>query len=727
MQQLFTRDLWREALRLQHREFLVWPALREVVGIALVYGLAALYLGPDGKGLALNAAAGALMAGMASVTGPSRTRSRILLGMTGMLGLGVGLGTLVSDTPLLAAGVALAATFGLAMLEAANPLYQGITVISVSYMVTYAGQPTDAGTASQWWMHSLAIILGGLLQMLYLSWLWPLRPFSPEYEQLAQVYRDLAVKLRGWPQRLTNDAGGTGTQAGRHHSAEPGLMLHHSSNLAQAQTVTVERYPAKWHATQFELARLLDRLYDLDAALTGYRVSAAHWLEAQDSAAQDSGVQASEAWPSEAHSTLSAAKGLNRQSEQLADLLERFADQIEAAQDTEPAQPGLGTKHCQNLLSPSNHDWTEWQAALHGSPASLRLPASSVLAAVSALREDVHTPQLSVQQRAAEPIWDELLRPWRDSHRVKFSAYYALSIGALTYLSHLLPWNNSSWLVMTYALIFSSDYQRLLTRGAARVLGTLAAMLLIVLLQRVLGMSEAVSLTLLLVSSYLVVATVEAGYLAVTVAFTVYAFATMNYWEVDMAMDNRLAFTAGGVAAAVLAYQLWPNWHVKNLPQRRTAAVQSLHEFLAAQHQFLEQRQALEQCEQPQAAAPHTPHTPADLLPAADQMRRKLLDMGRDFKDMAEVAAASQSEPVWKEQLRGQAEAEAGAGPDPLRELATLEHLAAEAAGIYAGLIGDTTDAAQAAAQLESLKQRLSDLELSEVPRPTAPLVGRLG
>lgn len=669
MHLLFTRKLWYEAMRLQHRQLLLWPALREVVGIVLVYLVVWSTLGPAAKPLALAAAAGALMAGMASVTGPSRTRGRILLGMTALLGLGVGLGLLVSEHALLAAGIVTLATFGLAMLAAANPLYQGIAVISVSYMVTYAGQ--EQSSAELWWAHGLAILVGGLLQMFFLTWMWPLRPFSPEREQIAQVYRDIASSVHEWPQRTRS-----------------GLMLHHSSELPQAQTVTVERYHPQWQPQQRELTWLLDRLYDLDAALTGYAATAVQWQTVPNNGSDNNE-------PSSEHPT-PRTRWLMGQSERLADLLERLAQSIDSA----PSAQG----HL------SDADWAEWQAALNDSPAELHAESSAVRMALCELRDGNTTPkpELSVEHGAAEPVWQELLRPWRDCHRVQFSAYYALSMGLMTYFSQMLPWENSSWLVMTYSLIFGSDYQRLLTKGLARVLGTLAALALILLIQQVTGMNEAVSTALFVLSSYLVVATVQAGYLAVTLAFTVYSFATMSRWEVNLALDDRLWLTFGGVVLATLAYQLWPNWHLRNLPERRETAVKHLKGFLSAQQTFIDQR--------PQADAD-------TLLQLANTMRVKLLKMGRAFKEMAEVAAASRAEPAWQEQNKPQKPKTQAR--NPLEELEDLEQLAARSVGLYAALIADTVTPQQAQEQLSAITQYLSDLQLSEVPQPSTPL-GRL-
>ncbi|ADY26609.1 hypothetical protein Deipr_1468 [Deinococcus proteolyticus MRP] len=674
MHQLLSRQLWQEALRLGRSQLLLWPAVRQASGIALIYALVWNTLGPVAQPLALAAAAGALMAGLAAVTGPSRTRGRILLSMTLLLGLSVALGLRVGEYGLLAAGVVGIGTFGFAMLAAANPLYQTIAVISVSYMVSYAAQDLPA---ELWWSHGLAIVVGGLLQLFYLTRMWPLPPLQPERQQLAQVYRDLAEGVRQLPGQ-----------------PRPGLMLHHSAALAGAQVITVEHYHPQWQAQQRELTRLLDCLYDLDAALTGYGVRAAHWLAELDGPAQAADTPAE---VSSSPAKAAAQAEVSAVTEAAATLLDRFAVGIEA-----------GHWQLDGLA------WGEWQATLTASPPALAREAQSVLAAVQLLRTSGTLPELSVQRRADEPVWQELLRPWRDPHRLQFSAYYGLSIGALTYFSDLLPWENSSWLVMTYALIFSSDYQRLLTRGLARIGGTVAAMALILLIQQLFGLTEALSTALFLLASYLVVATVQAGYLAVTLAFTVYTFATMNRWEVQLAAADRLWMTSGGVLLAVLAYQLWPNWHVRRLPQLREEAVQALRDFMAAQRTFAQHLTGT-------SASTDQPGERQPVHAAANAMRRALLKMGEAYKAAAEVAGASRAEPIWSEY----------SGGNPLEELEVLESLAAETAGIYAHLLGGTLSPRQAAQALARTEQRLDRLELSELPQPRAlpslPLLRRRG
>lgn len=640
MNRLFTRQLWQQALTVQRSHLTPWPALREAVGIALVYLVVWNTLGPLGKPLALAAAAGALMAGIASVGGPSRTRGRALLMMTGMLGLSVALGLLVGEQALLAAAVVGVFAFGFAMIAAANPLYVSLATISVSYMVSYASQGLPA---ELWWSHGLAIVVGGLLQMFYLNWMWSLPPMQPEREQIAGVYRDVAASVRQLPGQ-----------------PRPGLMLHHSDALAQAQVITVERYHSHWQTQQRELTWLLDALYDLDAALTGYGVCAARWLEAHG------GVDEDDPTPQQ--------QQLTKVTDHLAELLEDFAGSIES-----------GTARL------SADDWQAWQAALAEGPSGLEGEAKSVLRAAAHLHTGFDTG-LSVQRRALEPIWRELTRPWHDPHGVQFAAYYGLAIGVLTYVSHLLPWENSSLLVMTFALIFTSDYQQLLTRGVARVAGTLAALALILLLQEVIGLSDKTSAAILLLSSFLVIATLNAGYLAVTLGFTVYSFAALNSWEVEVAMPERMWLTALGVLAAVIAYHLWPNWQVRSLPRRYHKAAEALCDFLESLGQVLDGREDASA----DAQARH-----AD----ADELRRALLRMGAKFRHAAQIAQASRTEPIWDTLENRQTE------QDPFEQLEELESLAAEAVGLHSALQSKNPSTASARRELNDLKQRLTELQ----------------
>lgn len=500
MRRVVKEKVWQEGLKFDPAQ-LDWRAGgRQVLGLALGFALA---WAATNLQLALAVLLGGFVAALRGQSGPSQMRRRLLLGEIALLAAGVGLSIRASGDDLTAALVPGAISAAFALSAAANPFYHAVMTSCVSYVVVYAGagiSPAQAG------LYAAAILAGGLWQFVYLSRLWPLRPFAPEWSLMAGLYAALADKVEKESGELT-------------------LAQH--AEFADAQNVAVDRFSPRLQAAHHLFCQHLHAAGLLDAAL--------------------SDPEALEGWSETERGAL-------------AEMLRKRAEHLRAGQ-TEPD-------------ANERAEWDAWRAVQTGRVAETVRRAFGLL----------EQPATYVELRPSgyKTLWQELSGPLRDPRQLAYAGFFGLSVAALLYAVDLADWNHGHWLVMTYVLIMSADYQQLLSRGLARVVGTLAGVLLLGLSQSLLGDPLGLRLLWLFTALYLMLAGGKAGYGLISFGFTVHALAVLSGAGLSAALPERLWMTALGVLAALLMYRLWPNWKPYELHERLTEAAEHLRDLLNA-------------------------------------------------------------------------------------------------------------------------------------------------
>lgn len=505
MRRVVKEKVWQEGLKFDPTQ-LDWRAGgRQVLGLALGFALA---WAATNLQLALAVLLGGFVAALRGQSGPSQMRRRLLLGEIVLLGAGVGLSIRASGDDLTAALVPGTISAAFALSAAANPFYQAVMTSCVSYVVVYAG----AGVSpEQAWLYAAAILAGGLWQFVYLSRLWPLRPFAPEWSLMAGLYAALVEKVEKGSGELT-------------------LAQH--AEFAEAQNVAVDRFPPRLQAAHILFCQHLHAAGLLDAALSDPE-ALDDWHEPERGA--------------------------------LAEMLRKRAEHLRTGQ-TEPG-------------AEEQAEWDAWRAAQTGRVETGRV-AETVRRAFGLLKQ----PATYVELRPSgyKTLWQELSGPLRDPRQLAYAGFFGLSVAGLLYAVDLADWNHGHWLVMTYVLIMSADYQQLLSRGLARVVGTLAGVLLLGLSQALLGDPLGLRLLWLFAALYLMLSGGNAGYGLISFGFTVHALAVLWGAGLSAALPERLWMTALGVLAALLMYRLWPNWKPYELHEHLTEAAATLRDLLSA-------------------------------------------------------------------------------------------------------------------------------------------------
>ena len=229
----FDRSQWRPV-----------EALRCTVGLALPL-LIAVLLGHASWGVL--AATGALNTGLASYSGVTRARLRLMLTTSAVTATVTVLGVLVGQNPWLSALAALLAGTALALYGVSGPAATTISLQAMTVLIVLTGLHLPLSQALP---SGALVLLGGLLQTLLLAAVWPLAPRWPERRVVASVYRSLARFVEHLP-------------------PDEDHPLPDALPLQTAWALLDEAHAYRW---RFEHAELSQRLHEAEAlrgAITG--------------------------------------------------------------------------------------------------------------------------------------------------------------------------------------------------------------------------------------------------------------------------------------------------------------------------------------------------------------------------------------------------------------------------------------------------------------------------
>lgn len=159
------------------------------------------------------------------------------------------------------------------------------------------------------------------------------------------------------------------------------------------------------------------------------------------------------------------------------------------------------------------------------------------------------------------------LRPtpaqWQHSLRL------ALAVGLSDLLVRSLDLPHGYWLPLTVGLVLRADYLTTVTRGAARLLGTLAAVLLGLLI----GLAHPtpqLDTLLVLVAAWLAYALLQVGYAPFSAAVSLYVIASVSASGLSQGAvaEGRLLYTVLGGVLALAAFLVWPIWQAGTARER---------------------------------------------------------------------------------------------------------------------------------------------------------------
>jgi uncharacterized membrane protein YccC len=543
---------------------------------ALVLGLVLLggsLLGHPSWGVA--AGIGAFNAGLSSLSGVYRTRLRTMIQVCVVSFVSALIGGLVgASLPLavltLTLGCLLLTVYGEVVPAAATLTLQAIMTLLI---LSGLRLPPSAvpGTA-------LLVLLGGAAQVLVLGLLWPLGKYQPERRAISLVFASLADFVQGW-----KPSGQQGRPAATSRSAVPtlpGRLFPDDAPFRDALAALASVKPGTWRASHSRLRGLLEEVEGLRSALISL------------------GLQP---WVRE-HSE--QARLFRRVLVRILTQLRLSVRQGRSGTDSRsgdgsgPPLPLVSTGALRALQVAAQRAAPRYlMASLPGLEAEDLQDESSSLVLVLDLLERLSLPGISATQSAAAStgaaaqtlappapgLWP--LRPspsqWQHSLRL------ALAVGLSDLLIRVLALPHGYWLPLTVGLVLRADYLTTVTRGAARLLGTLVAVLLGLLL----GLTHPtpqVDTLLVLLAAWLAYALLQVGYAPFSAAVSLYVIFSVSASGLSQGAvgEGRLLYTVLGGVVALTAFLIWPLWQARTARERLRLVAQRQQEYAAALLRF---------------------------------------------------------------------------------------------------------------------------------------------
>ncbi|WP_407539723.1 FUSC family protein [Deinococcus radiomollis] len=521
-----------------------------VLGLVLIGGS---LLGHPSWGVA--AAIGAFNAGLVSLSGVYRTRLRTMLQVCLVTFACALLGGLVGTSlPLAVLTLTLGCLLFTAYGEVA-PAAATLTLQAIMTLLILSGLrlPPSAvpGTA-------MLVLLGGAAQVLVLGVLWPLGKYQPERRAVSLVFAALADFVQGWEEPAVKGRGRAATapqMVSRPFPANStaGRLFPDDAPFRDAAAALASVRPGTWRSSHSELRALLEEAEGLRAAFISLGLQP--WVRAQ-----------------------------NEQARLFRRVLVRVLTQLRLSvrQGEGAGRPPVSSGAMRALRVAAHRaapPSVVAAAPFPSGPVAGQEGQSSPFALALDLLERLSLPVVSATgitlteggapDRTTPPpaprLWQ--LRPtpsqWQHSFRL------ALAVGLSDLLVRLLALPHGYWLPLTVGLVLRADYLTTVTRGSARLLGTLVAVLLGLLIGLVHPSPQADTL-LVLAAAWLAYALLQVGYAPFSAAVSLYVIFSVSASGLSQGAvaEGRLLYTVLGGVLALVAFLLWPIWQAGSARER---------------------------------------------------------------------------------------------------------------------------------------------------------------
>ncbi len=187
MRTALSRRLLASTLHFDWPQFEPLAALRCTIGVAvpLLVGSAL-----HQSAIAVFGAVGAHGVGFGSFQAGYRSRTATMLYAAAGMGLSIWLGSLAGHSPALTLLAAAVWGFGAGLLVAVGPASSFVGLQSAVAVIVAGGFPASGRDAL---LRGVTVFAGGLLQILLVVIVWPLKRFPAERRALGAIYRSLAA------------------------------------------------------------------------------------------------------------------------------------------------------------------------------------------------------------------------------------------------------------------------------------------------------------------------------------------------------------------------------------------------------------------------------------------------------------------------------------------------------------------------------------------------------
>jgi len=523
------RRLVGQALALDPRAVEVRFGLRCAVGVAvpllIAYGV---HQPLDG----VSAAIGAMAAGFASRQGVYRTRAAAMLVTSAAMAISAFVGALSGPYP--AAGIALFAIWGLS-LGLLGSLGNAATTVGVNSLIALIVCGHPPYVPSDALPQAGFMFLGGALQTVLLVSIWPLQRFDAERRVLATAYRSLADYAGNLPDSVLG--------------APPSTMLASvGQTLADPQPFARRSELVAFESLLDEGERIRG---ELAALATDRHVLAEH--DAREAAAEIRQL-ASGAQPILAEIAAAIADGrAPAELESVWHAIDLHAKAIEALVAGVPfGEPVVDDARA--LLAAMRTAWRSAGVPAERAPsASPSRPHARQPFALSAIGEAVETLRANCSPGSVFA-----------QHAVRLAAMLVVA----GFLEHVLPLRRAYWIPLTAVIVLRPDFTATVTRGIARVAGTIAGAVIASLITALLRPAGEVLLVLAIgfaTAGYMLFNVNYAVFSVTITCYVVFLLAFAGAPEHLSAVDRVVATFVGGILA-LLSYVIWPSWSHAHVP-----------------------------------------------------------------------------------------------------------------------------------------------------------------
>ncbi len=353
----------------------------------------------------------------------------------------------------------------------------------------------------------VSVLAGGVLQAVLLVVLWPVQRYPEERRALAAAYRTLAAYARD----LISD-----------HAAFPA-----SSVLQSVRKTLADPRPFGRRTALASFQALLNEAERLRSTLTR--------IAAQD----DSSFEIIQP--------------------RVVAVLEEIANALDDARAPEAQQS--------TMLDPPENNRLQ-QSLFHQLGTALRYAGAPTRGIA------LHPPDGKAMRDVFPSVDDTLTRVRTNlSIHTPFGRHalrLAVVMAIAGTLAELFPHQRGYWIPLTAVLVLRPDFTSTLSRGFARIGGTLIGVVFSTALVLVVPDTQHVSLALAIVFATLGYAIFQVNYALYTLSITAYVVFLLSLTGTpeQSAIVNRLVATSAGGTLAMLSYLLWPTWEAPHTRQR---------------------------------------------------------------------------------------------------------------------------------------------------------------
>jgi len=431
-----------------------------------------------------------------------------------MIGSATALGILVGHSQVASMTAVMAVAFSTALYASASRAAGTISAQTTAILCVIIGLRLPTSGAFQ---NGLLVCSGSAVQLFLLTLVWPMKPGMPERRAVAGAYEGLAQFVLSLKDKTSAE--------------EP--LIPNAVSIEDARSLLSEAESYHRHSEHEHLIEALRRSESIRAALVGF-------------------AQANMAFASV--DRLSRVRS-HRILRSVARCLRTIGNS--AVQGTLSTNPV--TLKITNFESKSEEakEYKRWLGML-GELVQDCCSGSSVTR-YSAPAKNVkltHTWSLFTALTKVPDIGSLRSVTLRHAIRYAFTVEIAFAISLHWTRSH------SYWLPVTVAIALRQDYGTTLQRGISRLVGTLVGLLVAMAVMDLLHPSTLILQILAVAMTWFAFATVQAGYVVMTIAITgyvVYSIALSGAAAGEVS-SMRLVASMFGVSLAVASYVLWPAW-----------------------------------------------------------------------------------------------------------------------------------------------------------------------